>query len=283
VSRILVTGSSGLIGRRLVAALRESGDRVVEYDVSRGPEDVRDLDNLSRAMDGCRGVIHLAARSRVIDGERDPDGCWSVNVRGTEQVCRVAASVGAWILHASSREVYGRQSAIVTEDTEPAPVNTYGITKAEAEQVVCASSVATSVLRLSNVYGGAQDHADRVIPAFVEAAMTGGVLRVDDPGATFDFVHVDDAIDGVVRAVGSLDSGTPLPPIHLTTGTGTTLDQLADMCIAQCGGRARKSTGSPRDFDVSWFVGDNSRARELLDWSPKVNIVAGISRMLATT
>ena len=98
--RILITGSSGLVGAELAASLRACGHEVVEYDIARARaegavEDIRDLRTLGDRMRGCDGVFHLAAVSRVAWGERDPDRCHSVNVEGTRRVIEAALAAPA--------------------------------------------------------------------------------------------------------------------------------------------------------------------------------------------
>jgi len=276
---ILVTGSSGLIGHRLVATLRCSGETVVEYDIARGAEDVRDPHSLERAINGCRGVIHLAAKSRVIDGERDPHECWDVNVNGTANVCRQAEAAGAWVMYASSREVYGVQSKIVTEDVDPSPINAYGRSKLDAERVIFDSNCNTAIVRLSNVYGTFHDHRDRVVPAFMAAAKDGGELRVNG-FATFDFVHVSEVVRGILLGTNSLDSGHSMPVMHFVSGTGTTLWDLAGMCVSMYpDSGAQVSLGTPRSFDVDWFVGENIVADREIGWRSGISLQEGMTLM----
>lgn len=129
--RVLVTGAAGLIGSALSRELLEAGYEIAVLDVrattpaARG--DVRDTDTLARALEGCVGVVHLAAVSRVVWGERDPAACWSVNVDGTHAVVAAAHQRRQWILFASSREVYGAAGHLpATEETPVAPINVYG-------------------------------------------------------------------------------------------------------------------------------------------------------------
>ena len=87
--RILITGSEGLIGHALRKALEACGAEVVGLDLlGIGCEhgDVRSLPRVRDALGGCDGVVHLAAVSRVVWGERDPEGCWSTNVGGLRNV-----------------------------------------------------------------------------------------------------------------------------------------------------------------------------------------------------
>ena len=148
--------------------------------------------------------MHLAAVSRVIWAERAPEDCRSTNIGGLRRVLEVAFEqpVPPWVIFASSREVYGQPRPLPgTEDTPLSPVNLYGRSKVEGERLVeeaRASGLRTAAVRLSNVYGSALDHADRVVPAFVWAAVQGNAIRIDGAECTFDFTHIDDTVRGMV-------------------------------------------------------------------------------------
>ena len=129
------------------------------------------------------------------------------------------------------------------------------------------------------MYGRARDHADRVIPAFLRAAISGAPLRVDGAQCTFDFTHIDDTIRGMVAVVDRLARGQGLPPVHLVTGRPTTLGDLAALAVALAGGRA-SITGAPRSFDVARFHGSPERVRKLLGWTPRVVLRDGLERLL---
>ena len=246
---------------------------------------MRRLRRVRAALAGCDGVVHLAAVSRVVWGERDPQGCRSTNVEGVRNVLQAVEerTPRPWLLFASSREVYGQPRRLpATEDTPLRPVNVYGRSKVEGERLVsCAQSrgLCAATVRLSNVYGSADDHADRVVPAFVRAAITGSTLRVDGAQCTFDFTHIDDTIRGMVALVDRLAKGQALPPIHLTTGRPTTLGDLATLAVALAGGKASITEAPPRSFDVARFHGAPERARSLLGWTPSVGLREGLQRL----
>ena len=110
IGRCLITGSEGVIGRALRAALEARGGEVVGLDLlGKGGEkgDVRDASRVRDAVDGCDGVVHFAAVSRVVWSERAPEVCWSTNVGGLRNVLEAAGERKRrpWILFASSREV----------------------------------------------------------------------------------------------------------------------------------------------------------------------------------
>jgi len=288
--RILITGSSGLVGTALTSALLAEGSDVVRFDLrARGEAygDVRDRALVHDTVARVDGVVHLAAVSRVVWGERDPELCWATNVGGLRNVLEAAAQSERrpWLVFASSREVYGQPELLpATENAPLRPVNVYGRSKMEGEHLVAEAQRAglrACTIRLSNVFGSTSDHADRVVPAFARAAALGAELRVDGLGHTFDFTHIDDITRGIVALIGLLAAGgSPPAPIHFVSGRPTTLGELANLAVrlGQAGSSIRPA--APRDFDVARFFGDPSRAKALLGWQPLVPLDEGLARLV---
>lgn len=289
--RVLVTGSAGLIGKALVEELRSQGMQVDCLDIraeGQAKGDVCDPGCVQRAMAGVDGVVHLAAVSRVVWGEQDPESCWATNVEGTKHVAEVVARSprAPWLLFASSREVYGQPAALpVSEDAPLRPMNVYGRSKVEGERVVaeaCRRGVRACIVRLSNVYGSPDDHATRVIPAFIRAALAGDELRVEGAEHTFDFTHVDDVKKALARLVELLRGVAPVPPpIHLVSGRPVTLGWLAELAVSMGRHGARVNVVPPRDFDVSCFHGDPARAKATLGWQPRISLEEGVAQLFA--
>lgn len=282
---VAVTGSVGLIGTALTEALERTGYRVRGLDIRAAGDasgDILDPAALERCVDGCVGVVHLAAVSRVIDGERDPEHCWRTNVDGTRNVLDAARHARRpWVVYASSREVYGQPDVLpASEDTPLAPVNIYGRSKVEAERLVQQADLATAIVRFSNVYGSVHDHRDRVIPAFARQAAHGLSLRVDGAGHTFDFTHLDDTVVGVLGVIAKLEAGRTPPPMHLLTGAPTTLGELASLAVDLAGTNAPIQEAPPRSYDVASFYGDASRAGEELGWRAEVPLRLGLERLI---
>lgn len=288
--RILITGSSGLVGCALRDALQEQGLVVDGLDLrGYGPEagDIRDRARVEQAVRGCDGVVHLAAVSRVIWGERDPELCWDTNVNGLANVLRAASAQDRppWVIFASSREVYGQPDTLpVTEDAPLCPVNIYGRSKAEGERLIAEArrdGLRAATVRLSNVYGSTSDHADRVVPAFARAAVLGRALRIDGADHTFDFTHQDDVASGLAALIALLRSGAEAPPpIHFLTGQPTTLGKLARLAVEVAGSGSPLLPAPPRSFDVAQFYGSPERARSLLGWAPRVSLREGLTRLI---
>ncbi len=290
MTKIAVTGSSGLIGRELVRQLKAQGKELVEIDneIDKA-HDIADAATVTKLTSDCQGIIHLAAVSRVAEAQDHPLRTWASNVTGTHNVLDAALqrqpTQQPWVIHASSREVYGNQPRqAITEDTPMTPLNIYGRSKAAGEAMVYGAQDAgltVSILRFANVYGDIYDYSDRVIPAFARAAVDGTTLRVDDAGTCMDFTHVTDVCGGISKVVELLINGeTTLPPIHFATGTGTTLGELARMAVAASNNTCELNEVEKREASVGCFIGDPTRAKSLLGWTHKTPLQDGFTEMV---
>ncbi|NVK41561.1 MAG: NAD(P)-dependent oxidoreductase [Oceanospirillaceae bacterium] len=284
---LLMTGHRGLVGRYLKPLLERKGYHVRGFDLADGSGDISNGKALGRALKGCSGVVHLAAVSRVVWGERNPQQCWLTNALASEQLLKLAteSALHPWVLVASSREVYGEPKSLPVADSAPVvPVNIYGRAKAymEAKTLACRDAgITTGIVRLANVYGCTDDHADRVLPAFCHNAATGLPLRVDGFDHLFDFTHVTDTVDGITRMVEQLDAGEQnLPPVHLLPGVGTTLQEAAEMAVLAAGTQSAIHEAPSRQYDVCRFVGDPTLAKTLLGWKASVLPEQGITMLV---
>jgi nucleoside-diphosphate-sugar epimerase len=286
--KILITGSGGLVGRALAKTLRREGYEVVDLDLKNGPgQDIRNPRAVAAALDQVSGVVHLAAISRVVWAQRDPALCKEVNGTAFEQLLAqcAAARRPPWLIFSSSREVYGQQDTLPVSEAAPLrPMNVYARSKYHGEILVSGARgmlPAANVVRLSNVYGRIDDHADRVVPAFARAAAFGGSLRIEGGQNCFDFSHIDDVVHGLVELIRLTALGENLDPIHLTTGAGTTLDELANIAVSLARKPVNIVQKAPRDYDVSTFVGDTVRAGHVLGWGAHTMIKDGFAALIS--
>jgi nucleoside-diphosphate-sugar epimerase len=174
MSRVLVTGAGGFVGRAVLPALRAAGFEPVA--ASRNPQDdrlpggveVRRAPSLgpdadwSAALAGCQAVVHLAARVHVMrDAAADPLAEFrAANARGTRRLAEQAAAAGVRrFVFASSVKAMGETTAErpLVESDPPAPADPYGLSKLEAErslaEVAATGGLEPVVLRLPLVYG----------------------------------------------------------------------------------------------------------------------------------
>ena len=289
--QLLVTGSAGLIGATVVKLLKARGDRVVEFDM-RQPDpngstfDIQDIGHVRNAARECDGIIHLAAVSRVVTAESDPIHCQRVNVEGTRNVCLAASETKRkpFVIFSSSREVYGDPDTLpVSEGHALRPCNVYGRSKLAGERMISdlkESGFNTTILRFSNVYGSTNDHPDRVIPAFARRAASGGSIVVNGADCLFDFTHVEDVAKAVLVATDRMSSGDRIPTLHLASGMGIALGDLAKLAVAASRMPLDVRFEPARCHDVSRFVGDPRLAENVLGWNSCISLEAGFLRLV---
>lgn len=289
MSKILVTGSAGLIGSSVTKKLRRNGHEVVDCDI-------RFIDNplsffsdlIQPIIEECDGIIHLAAISRVIHGQQYPELCQKVNMEGTKKFLEYYKNLShkPWLIYGSSREVYGEQELLpVSEDATYNPVNKYAEGKVAIENIVNnlgSSGFNTTILRFSNVYGGLVDHHDRVIPAFCLNALQNETIRIDGKECVFDFTYIDDVVDGILLTVDKMINSKKIDSaIHFTACRGCNLEELANIVLKISGSNSLVEYKPPRNFDVSRFYGDFSNAQKLLGWTPKHSLEEGIEKFIS--
>jgi len=298
--KVLVTGGLGFVGSQLVAELVGLGSEVVIYDnrapnerrndlLSKGVSvtkgDVRDRKAVVTAARGTGAVVHLAALTRD-EGKSHGASAQSVNVEGTQSVleaCRLADVPK--LVFSSSFAVYGNQTPPLRESFAPAPISSYGSSKARAEERCSAYGsrygLATVSLRLANVYGpGVHLKSDgSVMVRFAEALRRDRRLTVYGDGEqTRDFLHVTDAARAFVLALGKRSRRYEV--FNVGTGVQTTINTLASMVLSlgTSGAGVRHVPARPQDIKHSW--GDTTKARRWLGFQATVGLEQGVAGFL---
>jgi UDP-glucose 4-epimerase len=293
--RVVVTGGAGFIGSHLVdRLLAETRAEIVVLDnLHRGrlenlprsePRlhvvvgDIRDEALVDATLRGTDVLYHLAAQSTVMGAVNDPAYNFTSNVIGTFNVLSAATRHRIRrVLFASSREVYGEAVSLPVGETSPLlPVNSYGASKLAGEAYCRAfrreSGLATVILRLTNVYGP-RDFG-RVIPLWLGQADDGRDLTVYGGKQVMDFVWVGQVVDALVRA-GSVEE--LLPPINVGSGTGTRILDLARRITLVANRQSRVSFQPARSVEVTRFIANVDRMRQMLGVEPLLDPLAHLS------
>ncbi len=185
--RILVTGASGYLGRRVVEAAAGVGE--VIGTVHRGRlEDVEttvvDLTDAAAVREAVRtirptAIIHTAA---VNPGQGDDETMRRVNVDGSRNVAEAARAVGARLVAVSSDVVHDGTAAPYRDDAVPSPLGVYGRSKADAETAIVAVLPSATLVRTSLIYD--LDEMDRGTAGFVAR-----ITRGEEVGLFSDVVR----------------------------------------------------------------------------------------------
>ena len=284
--RLLVTGSSGQVGSYLIEGLRDH--EVTGLDLRPGPRtvtgDVRDLDTVSELCAGADAVIHLAAQVSVERSLQDPLEDMNVNSTGTVNLLRAASEGGVELfLYVSTAAVYGDPQYLPVDEGHPtAPKSFYGVSKLSAEWYVRtfgrSKGLPYLIVRPFNLYSPRADPNSPysgVITRFVERAKRGQPLMIEGDGEqTRDFVHVLDMVRMISLLLGSEVRDRTL---NCASGRGTSINQLARAVAKVSPSEVGLERAPSRKGDIRHSVGDASRARELLGFSPTLSLEEGLS------
>ena len=164
--KILVTGANGLLGQKLIALLLEQKDievigtgrgsnRTVLNDEAFQLLDVEDRNEVLSTLEQVRpdSVIHTAAMTQVDDCELHQKACYRANVEAVSNIVAGCEAIGAHLVHLSTDFIFDGSHGPLTEDEEPNPVNYYGESKLEAEEIIKESNINWAIARTVLVYG----------------------------------------------------------------------------------------------------------------------------------
>jgi UDP-glucose 4-epimerase len=290
--RVLVTGGSGFIGRRVVHALLDGGADVTVADNRAFPEGERadelctitgDLCDPSVAAEavqpGTDVIIHLAALTRVLPSVEDPAGTHRINVDVTAALLELARKRGVGVfLFASTNAVTGDVGAATIDEQIPLrPLTPYGATKAAAEMLISAYASCYGItgcsLRFTNVYGPGMQEKDSFIPRLMRAARDGtGVQVYGDGSQVRDLVHVDDIVAGIFAAWRAGFSG----PLILGAGESVAVNDIVDAARSVTGRDIPVQHAAPKPGEMPAVIVDISAARAL-GYAPAHDLKSGLS------
>jgi len=287
-ARVLVTGGSGFIGTRVVAALIAAGAEPLVADLNPHPDpdvpivfgDLRDPENRRRAVpSGIDGIIHLAALTSVLRSIEQPEAVYRTNVDITAGLAELAREHGVpRFLFASTNAVTGDVGATPIDESLPLrPLTPYGATKAASEMLLsgyaASYSIAACALRFANVYGPGMLAKDSMIPRLMRAARAGeGVQIYGDGEQVRDFVHVDDVVQALFLAWRTGRTG----PLVVGSGVSSSVNDLVDAVRVITGAPLPTTNIAAKSGEMPAVVLDPARLRAL-GHVPAYDLKAGLA------
>jgi UDP-glucose 4-epimerase len=294
-SVVLVTGGAGFIGSHVVDRLAAAGHRVRILDTRPSPwhdssevetviGDVRRLDDVVSALDGCDAVIHLAAAADVSEVHAQPAWATELNAMGTLNVLEAARLLEIErVVYASTVWVYSDvDEPTVDEDALlPNPAHLYTAGKLSGE-LYCHSyaelyGLRPTVLRFGIPYGPRARPA-AVIPSFLERALRGEALTIAGSGdQERSFIYVEDLAEGVVCGLASQAAGRTY---NLAGRETTTIRQLAEVVSDEVAPTQIVHTEG-RAGDLRGAIICSDRAERELGWQASTTLREGVRRYAA--
>lgn len=186
MKRILITGSNGLLGQKLIHLLQQQADIEI-IATSRGSNrihntggfqyftmDITNPHEVSSVFERTQPnlVIHTAAMTKVEDCEKSPDQAKLINIEGTRHLLKAAETCQAFFLYISTDFVFDGKTGMYHEEDKPNPPNFYGETKLAAEQLVQESNISWAIARTILVYGISEDMSRSNIILWVKNSLS---------------------------------------------------------------------------------------------------------------
>lgn len=300
---VLVTGGAGRLGRALTGELLRKGMDVrvlvqSDNDAVRIPAgvapyvgDITDERALIRACRGVDMVFHLAA---IVSQFREgPHEIMRTNAMGTRRVMEAARHAKARkVIFASTVNVYGRvRKELLTEESEPKPTDTYGLSKVVAEKEIMGSGMNYTILRMATIYGpGFENSFLKVFKAIKE----GKAYIIGSGKNHLPLVHINDAVSAFMLAASKKVSDRKT--YNITDGREYTQEYLFNLAADLLGvpkpdkhisplvvNIVAKARGLDRD-EIRFVTSDKridiSKAKKELGFRPKESVESGAGYLL---
>jgi UDP-glucuronate decarboxylase len=301
VKKILVTGGAGFLGSHLCRRLVNEGNDVICVDNFYTGDKSNIIDLMEKSnFEVMRHditfplylevdeIYNLACPASPVQYQKNPVQTLKTSVHGSINMLGLAKRTGARILQASTSEIYGDPQQHPQTEEYWGHVNPTGTRACYDEGKRAAETlffdyhrqhgVDIRVIRIFNTYGPNMQLDDgRVVSNFIVQALKGQDITIFGTGQqTRSFCYVSDLIDGMIKMMASHYHG----PVNLGNPTEFTINQLAEKVITMTGSESRMvHVHLPAD-DPKQRKPDITKAKEILDWLPKVDLDKGLKKTI---
>ncbi len=300
--KVLVTGAGGFIGSHLAESLCLEGASVkalVHYnalgsrgwldysDLSKEMEvvagDIADADSVRQVVHGVDVVFHLAALIAIPYSYVAPSSYVRTNINGTLNVLQAAREAGTErVVHTSTSEVYGTALQVpISEDHPLQGQSPYSASKIGADKVAesyhLSFEVPVTTVRPFNTFGPRQS-ARAVIPTIITQCLSGKKVKLGSLSPTRDMNYISNTVKGFMlsatapKAVGRT--------INLGSNREISINDLAKLISKLTGAEIELESDDvrvrPEKSEVERLLADNRLAKELLGWTPEVDLESGL-------
>ncbi len=299
MKRVLITGAAGFLGSHLCDRFLKDGYHVVGMDnlITGNLKNIdhlfsedrfefyhHDVSKFVHVPGELDSILHFASPASPIDYLKIPIQTLKVGSLGTHNLLGLAKVKNARMLIASTSEVYGDphvhpQSEDYWGNVNPVgPRGVYDEAKRFQEAITMAyhrfHGLETRIVRIFNTYGPRMRLNDgRVLPAFIGQALRGEDLTVFGDGTqTRSFCYVDDLVEGIVRLLNS----DCVDPVNIGNPDEISISEFAEEIIKLTGTDQKVIYEDLPVDDPKQRQPDITKAKELLNWEPKVDRSEGL-------
>jgi dTDP-glucose 4,6-dehydratase len=306
--KTLVTGAAGFIGSHLTEALVRQGAKVrvfVRYNsrsdlgqLERLPEesrqkvemffgDLKDPEAVRRSVKGCEVIFHLGSLIAIPFSYTNPMDFVQTNIVGTANLLNACLENSLEkIVHTSTSEVYGTAIYCPMDEKHPLQAQSpYAATKIAADKLAESYNrsfgLPIAIARPFNAYGLGQS-VRAIIPTIILQALNGEKIMLGSLHPTRDFTYVEDTVSGLIEVAKSPSCTGQV--INIGCGKDLSIGDLAHVILSMMGKEAEilkeDRRVRPEASEVERLVCDNCKAKELLNWEPRITLKQGLRRTI---
>jgi UDP-glucose 4-epimerase len=308
---ILITGGLGFIGSNLAIRLVDAGANVTIVDslipeyggnlhsvraiasrVRLNISDVRDEYSFAYLIRDQDYLFNLAGQTSHIDSMADPQTDLAINARAQLSILEACRkhNRGVIVIFASTRQIYGRPLYLPVDEKHPIkPVDVNGVNKAAGESFHQVYNdvygIRACSLRLTNTYGPRmriKDARQTFLGVWIRDVIQGKAFEIWGGEQLRDFNYVDDVVDAMLRA--AVTPGCLGTAMNLGGDESLSLRDLGALLVDVHGRGEYEVKAFPEDrrpIEIGDYYTDSSKARQLLEWRPRVSLRDGLARTLA--
>ena len=303
----LVTGGAGFIGSHLCKRLLDDGYKVICLDnlITGNKQNIESLLSnpnfefleadvvkpITYNLSPITYIFHFASPASPIDYQNLPKETLLTNSIGTLNVLNLAKDINAKVLVASTSEIYGDPLEHPQKETYWGNANSFGPRScydeskrfAEAASYVYLHSYGMDIriIRIFNTYGPNMQKDDgRVVSNFINWAIGGETIKIDGDGSqTRSFCYVSDLVEGIKKAM--FTDGTKGEIFNLGNPEEYKIKELAEKIIELTNSKSTLVFSDTfRPDDPMQRCPDITKARNVLNWEPKVKLEEGLSKTI---
>jgi UDP-glucose 4-epimerase len=294
LSKIGLTGATGMLGRHVQAALKKAGAQTVAVSRAGAPgsdvaswdlADWRSLTELDVLFADVQAIVHVGAMVPRKSGAINEGRMFDANVRACLNLGRWAISRNVPIVHISGAIVYAEhdREGLVEDATLgwSGLGDFYGFSKLLAEDVfkrLRQQGLKLAVVRPTSIYGYGLP-ADKMVSHFLATAREGGTIELTPPvHDRVDFVHAAD----VARAILAMLEAEAWDTFNIASGGAVSIKELAEACVSVTGRGSVliNEDQAPARDPINRFALNTERAKNYLGWQPLLDIKQGLRMML---
>ncbi|TGK48568.1 NAD-dependent epimerase/dehydratase family protein [Leptospira bouyouniensis] len=280
MNKILITGSTGFIGKTLVDYLKSNGFEILEFPREKGDITQKEI---WKSIAKVNYVVHLAARNFVPDSWKESSDFLESNVIGTSRMLEYAKEHDSKVIFVSAY-LYGKPEILPIKEAHPLlPNNPYALSKVLSEEVCRFHSQYfdqdITILRLFNVYGPGQ-RSSFLIPTIVNQCLKNDKIEVLDLEPKRDYVYIEDVLNAILLSIKNVNK---FQLYNIGSGTSFSVSEIIDRIQKICNTKLPViSSQVVRKNEIMDVIADISLAKKELNWVPQFDLAKGLEKTIAT-